>query len=67
MKKYLICHFWWKTTPNGKISGFGNIDIETEPGEEIYTPSGIQNVIDYITNKNEFDGCVILNIIPLHG
>lgn len=65
MRKYLLCYYHWKEIPQGQACGFGNMTVETDPGEDMFTASGIKSAIEYIIEKNNFDGAVILNIIPL--
>ena len=67
MKKYLLCYYHWKEIPNGQACGFGNMTFETDPGKDMFTASGILSAIECVKEKNNFDGVVILNIIPLNN
>lgn len=67
VKKYLVCFYYWKDFPTGQITGFGNMDVDVNPEIDIYTSSGVDNLIQFIKEKKSYDGCVILNFIPLNG
>lgn len=64
MKKYHIAYFYWKTN---QFSGFGSTTITADADEDIYTEECLKEIRQSVINKNDFDGCVILNIIPLNA
>lgn len=62
MKKYHIAYFYWEEL----LLKAGSSIIIANDEEDIYTEEKLAEIHDFIIKKFGFDGCVILNIIPLN-
>lgn len=64
MKKHYFVSFFYFNNQK-QFSGFGNREITLDSNENIYSTEKIREIEKEITEENNWDGTVLLNIIPL--
>ena len=64
MKKHYFISFFYFDNQK-RFSGFGNREIILDDNENIYSTKKIREIEKEITEENNWEGTVLLNIIPL--